>query len=111
MKHSEIFKKYCDIYGLKCEKVARGEGGIYLKMGNESLKLTKEMLLAISGLEEAYFLNVYDDFKVDNNDGINICIDVVWDNNRKYAQQISANYYSNKEKLFRYEYSYLDLAA
>ncbi len=48
---TELFLKHCDLHGLKysCTEAAPGEGGMYINVGGESIKMTPDILMAICG--------------------------------------------------------------
>lgn len=48
---TELFLKHCDLYGLKYSytEATPEEGGMYLNVGEEKIKLTPGMLMAVCG--------------------------------------------------------------
>ena len=110
MKYAELFEKYLDEYGINYEKIPN-ESGISLNVGNVSVELTEEIILAISGLDESFALNMFKDLKTEVENDLKICSYVDWHSEKYHIKEVYLKDHTNMEKLSRYEYNYLDLTA
>ena len=71
MRYAELFEKYLDEYGINYEKIPN-DSGISLNVGNVSVELTEKIILAISGLDESFALNMFKDLKAEVQNDLNI---------------------------------------